>query len=310
MPADSSTSSPDQGGFLPKHYRTVLFYGEEAFARIAAARITVIGLGGVGGHAALALARSGIGELHLVDFDRITASSLNRSAFAGPMDVGRLKTAVLAEYLAKYCPETVVTITEAFCNQDTLAQVVPSAPPARPDLVIDAIDALNPKVGLLVWCHEHDIPVLTSLGAAGKRDIGLVRTGDISESRVCPLARQVRLRLKRRGVASGIPAIWSIEPALAHRPQVAKEIGPGAEPGSGRGAGNRTHAESGDVASGINRGRERHTLASQMTLPGVFGYGLAAMALDLVATAGDPPTEGKNPAGGAAPPEAPPCSSS
>lgn len=301
MPADSSTSSPDRGGYLPRHYRTVLFYGEEAFARIGKARVVVIGLGGVGGHAAIALARSGIGTLHLVDFDRITDSSLNRSAFAGPLDVGRLKTEVLAEYLAQFCPETRVTVADLFCSQDTLPQVVPPASPGRPDLVIDAIDALNPKVGLLVWCHEHDIPVLTSLGAAGKRDIGQVRTGDISESRVCPLARQVRLRLKRRGIASGIPAIWSIEPALAHRPQVAKEIGPGAEPGSGSGTGSGTgsgsHAESGDVASGINRGRERHTLASQMTLPGVFGYGLAAMALDLIGAGSSPLFGGEAPAG-------------
>jgi len=102
------------------------------------------------------------------------------------------------------------------------------------------------------------------MGAAGKSDVGQVRTGDLSESTICPLARKVRIRLKRRGIATGIFAIWSIEKAQAHRPGVAKEIGEETDPAA------------------PEWGRERHTLASQMTLPGVFGYGLAAMGLDMI----------------------------
>ena len=261
MPADSSTSRTDGAEISPRHHRTVLFYGEEQFRRIRAASVTVVGLGGVGGHAAVNLARSGIGSLHLVDFDKVTDSSLNRSPFAEPGDIGRLKTEALKDYLARVCPDTSVKVTEAFCGDDTLADLVPTG--STPDLVIDAIDSLNPKVALLVWCVEHDVPVLTSMGAAGKRDVGLVRTGDLSESTICPLARKVRTRLKKRGIANGITAIWSIEKAQAHRPGAPKEVGQ--EP---------THALDGT--------RERHTLASQMTLPGVFGYGLAAMALDKI----------------------------
>ncbi|MEN8008624.1 MAG: tRNA threonylcarbamoyladenosine dehydratase [Candidatus Krumholzibacteriota bacterium] len=268
MPADSSTSPLDPEAIPPRHHRTVLFYGEERFGRIQEARVTVIGLGGVGGHAAVNLARSGIGALHLVDFDTVTDSSLNRSPFAEPADVGRLKTDALHDYLARVCPDTRVTVTEAFCGDDTLPELVP--PNAAPDLVIDAIDSLNPKVALLEWCRRHGIPVITSMGAAGKRDVGQVRTGDLGDSTICRLASKVRSRLKKRGVMAGIPAVWSIEKGAAHRPGAPKEVGVETD---------------GDTPAAT---RERHTLASQMTLPGVFGYGLAAMALDLLSRKENP----------------------
>lgn len=266
MPADSSTSRPDPADFPPRHYRTVLFFGEEGFRRIRHAAVTVVGLGGVGGHAAVSLARSGVGSLHLVDFDTVSESSLNRSPFAEPADVGRPKTDALRDYLARTCPDTEIRVTEAFCGDDTLPVIAPPEPDDRPHVVIDAIDSLNPKVGLLAWCVGHGIPVLTSLGAAGKLDIGRVRTGDLADSTICPLARKVRQRLKRRGVDRGIRAIWSIEKGAAHRPGAPKETGevPEVNPKS----------------PSYLTTRVRHTLASQMTLPGVFGYGLAAMALD------------------------------
>jgi tRNA A37 threonylcarbamoyladenosine dehydratase len=267
MPADSSTSrpeGPDSGAdFPPRHHRTVLFYGEEAFALIRKAAVTVIGLGGVGGHAAVNLARSGIGALHLVDFDTVTPSSLNRSPFAEPADIGRLKTDALRDYLVRVCPDTLVSVTEAFCGDDTLPELVP--PDGPPDVVLDAIDSLNPKVSLLAWCCDHGIPVITSMGAAGKGDVGQVRTGDLATSTICPLARKVRTRLKKRGITAGIPAVWSIEKAAAHRPGAPKEVGQAA-----------------GAEAGPEGGRERHTLASQMSLPGVFGYGLASLALDII----------------------------
>jgi tRNA A37 threonylcarbamoyladenosine dehydratase len=262
MPSDSSTSRPDPSAYAPRHHRTVLFYGEEGFAKIRAATVTIIGLGGVGAHAAVNLARSGIGGLHLIDFDTISSSSLNRSPFAEPQDIGRQKGEVLREFLIRSCPDTAVKATEAFCGDETLPTILPPSDP--PDLAIDAIDSLNTKVGLLAWCHDNGIPVITSMGAAGKWDLGMLRTGDISESTICPLARKVRSRLKRRGITEGIPAIWSIEKAEAHRPDAPKEVDEADPPEKRLGT------------------RERNTLASQMTLPGVFGYGLAAMALEII----------------------------
>jgi tRNA A37 threonylcarbamoyladenosine dehydratase len=268
MPNDSSACPPD-GGHDPRHHRTVLFYGDEGFARIRTAAVTIVGLGGVGGHAAVNLARSGLGRLTVVDFDDVSPSSLNRSPFAGPQDVGRNKAAVLAEHLARVCPDVAVTALPAFCSPETLPDIAPLDGPDRPDLVIDAIDSLNTKVGLLVWCWNGGLPVLASLGAAGKRDVGAVRTGDLFDSTICPLARKVRGRLHRQGVTGPIPAVWSVEPAAAHHPEAPREA---PEVFTARGG----------------SGRVRNTLSSQMTLPGVFGYGLAAMALDLLAEGSAP----------------------
>lgn len=246
MPVNSSGSPSERApeGAESRHHRTILFYGAAAFARIRAARVTVIGLGGVGGHAAVSLARSGVGALHLVDFDTVTASSLNRSPFAWPADVGRAKTEVLAAQLAAVCPETTVTIATCRCAPANLEEIVPAAPPGRPDLVLDAIDSVPDKVALLAWCRGGGIPVLASMGAANKRDISAVRTGRLEETSVCPLARQVRLGLREQGVPLDIPCVWSLEksPSTRQRP-----------------------------------------LPSQMSLPGVFGYGLASLALDLIA---------------------------
>ncbi|HPF70351.1 MAG TPA: tRNA threonylcarbamoyladenosine dehydratase [Candidatus Krumholzibacteria bacterium] len=264
MPAGSSASTPDGGGHAPRHYRTVLFYGEDGFARIRAGHVTVFGLGGVGGHAALNLARSGIGRLTIVDFDTVSESSLNRSAFAGPADVGRPKTEVLAEHLARVCPDVEVRPVAAFCADESLPDLLPLEGPDRPDLVIDAIDSLNPKVGLLVWCREHGLPVIASMGAAGKGDVAAVCTGDLFLSTGCALARHVRARLRRRGVRDGIPAVWSVEVGDEVRHGAAKEIGD-------------------EAPAPQERGRVRNTLASQMSIPGVFGYALASLALDHLA---------------------------
>ncbi len=257
-------------GIPARFHRTALFYGEDGFRHIRAASVTIVGLGGVGGHAAANLARTGVGSLHLIDFDLINESSLNRSPYAEPADVGQQKTRVLAQYLQRICPATSIRATESFCREDTIAQLLPAAGDDRPDVVLDAIDSLNPKVGLLAWCHDHGLKVFSSMGAAGKMDAGQVRTGDISETRVCPLAKFVRSRLKRRGVQEGISCIWSLEQGDADRP--------GAYP------------ESREETSSLDdrNTRKRHTLASQMTMPGVFGYGLASMILDYIVAKGEP----------------------
>ena len=237
---ENSSDSPIE----QRHNRTILFYGDEAFARIRAASVTIIGLGGVGGHAAVNLARSGVGSLHLVDFDVVTASSLNRSPYAGPGDVGHLKTEVLAATLAALCPDTSTTFASTRCRQENLADLVPAASPSHPDLVLDAIDSVPDKVALLAWCRRNELPVIASMGAANKRDGSLVRTGPLAETRVCRLAKQVRMGLRELDIPLDIPCIWSLEKS---------------EPAMSR------------------------PLPSQMSLPGVFGYGLASLALDHIA---------------------------
>lgn len=231
------------------------FYGEEGFARIRESSILVAGLGGVGSHCALALARSGAGRLYLVDFDQITASSLNRNPLAGPGNVGEGKSRFLASSLGDLCPDTECVPMEIFLHMDHLAE---TPLPHDAGIVIDAIDSLNPKTHLLEYCHGRGIPVFSSMGAAGRRDVSSIRTGDISDTGGCPLAKMVRKYLRRRGISRGITCVWSVETP-------AKPLPPDDEP--------RLEA----------RGRVRNSLPSLITLPGVFGYALAQLALDSIA---------------------------
>ena len=250
----SSSGCPD------RFTRTVDLYGDAGFASIRAARVVVCGLGGVGAHAALALARSGIGRLTLIDFDPVTASSLNRSPCATLADVGRPKVATIGEFLRRTCPDTAVDEVEAFFHADTADALL--TPP--PSCVVDAIDALNPKVELLATCVARGIPVVGSMGAAGRTDVSFVRAGDLWESRRCPLAGRVRKYLRRRGVTAPVPCVWSEE-------EPADALAPDADDPR------------------YERGRIRNRLPSGIAMPGIFGYALASLVLDLVAgrTAGD-----------------------
>ncbi len=232
--------------------RVVEFLGREPFLAVRRADVAVIGLGGVGCHAAVALARSGIGNIRLVDFDYLTETSLNRNPIAGPRDCGGYKVDIVADQLRSTCPDThVKTVTEFFHsdNADSILKPVP-------DAVVDAIDSLNPKAALLEYCIEQRIPVFSSMGASGRRDPSLVRTGDISRTRCCPLAKQLRKYLRRRGITHGISCVYSTEPAGDH------SLPPDMD----------------DLT--LHRGRIRNRIPSLIIMPGIFGYTLAGMVLD------------------------------
>lgn len=237
--------------FPERFTRTVDLYGEAAFARLRAGGAVVCGLGGVGAHAALALARSGIGRLTLVDFDLLTVSSLNRHPVATPEDVGRPKAEMLAEHLSRACPDTRTTAVRAFVHEETLDELLPEPP----DLVVDAIDSLNPKLALLGRCLADGRPVVSAMGAAGRRDVSALRRGDLWESRGCPLASRVRKFLRRRELVLPLPCIWSEEPAAPALPPDLDD---------------RT----------LDRGRVRNRLPSALAVPGAAGYALASLAID------------------------------
>ncbi len=250
---------PDR--FPPRFTRTVDLYGAEGFTRIRHGGCVVVGLGGVGAHAVLALARSGVGRLKILDFDRVTTSSLNRHPVAGPADVGRLKTEILAAWIARHCPDTVVECVAACVDPDNVTEMIPDTERELFPVLIDCIDSVLSKVALLAHGVDFGWTVLSSLGAAGKRDGGSVRSGDLFESRVCPLARKVRRGLRRRGVGPGqIEAVWATE-----LPVPAVAVAPGEEL--------------------PDEPRVRRRQPSNIMLPGMFGFALAAAAI--AALAGD-----------------------
>ena len=247
--------------FPPRFSRTVDLYGPAGFERLRRGGALVVGLGGVAAHCVVALARSGIGRLKLIDDDRVSLSSLNRHPVAGPADVGRLKTEILAAWVMRVCPDTSVEGVAARVEADNLAELVPANERELFPVLVDCIDSVPAKVALLAYGVEHGWRVLSSLGAAGRRDPGGVGCGDVFDSTVCPLARKVRQGLRERGVAPGqILAVWSVE---APRPPIAvpPAEAPAEEPGV------------------------RRRQPSNLMLPGMFGFALAAAAVDRLAGA-------------------------
>jgi tRNA A37 threonylcarbamoyladenosine dehydratase len=246
MPEHSSASPDAPGRFA----RTIDFVGAAGFARLQGATVAVAGLGGVGSHAACLLARSGVGALRLIDFDRVTWSSLNRSAVALPEDVGRPKAEVVAAHLRRICPEVRLEVHQAFLHHDTASELL-----AAPlDFLIDAIDAEGPKVAVLAYCVDHDLPVVSCMGAAARADAALVRVADLADTTTCPLARNVRGKLKKLGITGGVTVVYSLE-----RPRPSLPPEPGEE--------------------GIRRGRVRQRLPSLGTVPGVAGYAAAGVVI-------------------------------
>lgn len=192
-------------------------YGDGAVERLMAAKVVVFGLGGVGSFAAEALARSAIGNLLLVDFDNVCVTNTNRQLQALKGNIGRPKAEVLGERLAAINPQADVRTVVQFYKAQTSAELL--APPwgGSFDFVVDCVDNMTAKAHLLATCHREGIPIVASMGAAGRRDPTQIRVGDIATTRVCPMAKDVRRILRRKhGFPQkgpfGIPAVYSEEP--------------------------------------------------------------------------------------------------
>jgi tRNA A37 threonylcarbamoyladenosine dehydratase len=191
----------------PLFQRTHILVGDEGLARLQGANILLAGLGGVGSFAAEALARAGIGRLTLIDLDVVAASNLNRQLPALRSTIGRKKVDVITERVLDINPACVVTPRAEFIRAEDMEELL--APGF--DFVIDAIDSLNCKAALVETAFKREIPVASSMGAGGKLDPTSIVVGDLMDSEVCPLARNMRKYLRRRGIERGVTAVWSTE---------------------------------------------------------------------------------------------------
>ena len=178
--------------------------GDAGMQRLFDAHVMVIGLGGVGSFAVESLARSGIGRLTLVDFDRVCVTNTNRQLQALQGNVGRQKAALLADRVRLINPQSVVEGVAQFYSARSADDLLSR----RPDYVVDAIDNVTAKCHLLSTCKSRGIPVVTCLGAAGRWDPTSVRVVDLADTTVDPLADAVRRTLRRK---YGFPA-WNTGP--------------------------------------------------------------------------------------------------
>ncbi|EDQ85931.1 uncharacterized protein MONBRDRAFT_28661 [Monosiga brevicollis MX1] len=174
--------------------RNKLYFGEAGQTALSEAFIVVVGLGGVGSHAAHMLARAGVGRLRLVDFDNLTLSSLNRHAVGTRDDVGRPKVQVCADHFHDVMPGCQIEALDLMFTSD----VAERALGGRPTYVIDAIDDINTKTDLILACFERGLPVISALGAGAKADPSRVVFGDITDPVNDPMAAKLRYFLRQR----------------------------------------------------------------------------------------------------------------
>lgn len=245
---------------LDSFTRSRQLLGEVAFERLRSAHVVLVGYGAVGSFAAEALARSGLGYLRLIDADSYEASNINRQLGANRTTIGRPKVEVGRARLESFGPIAIETRVSFADANNYAVLLAPFADGRSVDLVIDAIDSLDAKAGLIAYCLSHDLKIISSMGAARKRRPELICVSDIWRTEQCPLARALRKRLRKMGVSGRVDCVYSREQALSGTPP--KSLG-----------------EPSDLRS------LRPSLGSLITVTGSFGLRLAALALDTLVQA-------------------------
>jgi len=181
--------------------------GRTALAKLHTSSVAVFGIGGVGSYAVEALVRSGIGKVILVDPDKICPTNINRQIHALEKTVGEIKVEVMADRCLEINPQVEIITYHCAYQSENSEQLL--APPY--DYVLDCIDNITDKLHLLQMCHQHGIAVISSMGAANKRDPTKIEVADIAATKKCRLARTIRKELRKRGIEQGITTVYSTE---------------------------------------------------------------------------------------------------
>lgn len=190
--------------------RTAIQLGSQALERLSNARVAVFGIGGVGGYAVEALARSGIGALDLFDDDRIAVSNINRQIIATHDTVGEYKVDAAKQRILSINPNAIVHTHKLFY----LPQTAPNVDLSVYDYIIDAIDTVAGKIALVEAAHAVSVPIVSCMGAGNKLDAAAFQVADISKTTVCPLARIMRKELGKRNIRH-LKVVYSTEPPLS-----------------------------------------------------------------------------------------------
>ncbi len=226
--------------------RTQILLGKEKITKLKNKKITIIGIGAVGGFALEALVRSGASNIRIIDFDTIGESNINRQILATHKTIGIKKVDIAKKRALEINPNCKIETLDILVNNSTIEKALDN----NPDYVIDAIDSLNSKVTLIEECVKRKIKILSSMGAALKTDPTKIQVADISKTYNCTLAKMVRKRLHRRNIQSGVQCVFSSEKIF----------------------------QKSFLNDGIYNSKEeqsRNTLGSLTTIPAIFGLILA-----------------------------------
>ena len=188
--------------------RTRLLIGDNNIDRLSGSCVAVIGLGGVGGFAAEMVARAGVGRMIILDSDLVNESNKNRQLLALDSNIGVPKSEVMRERLLGINPELDPITIDAYLTEENVEDLLSQY---KIDFLIDAIDTLSPKIALINYCVQKNIPLVSSMGAGAKYDATKVRLKDISKSFNCPLAYILRKKLRKYGISKGFKVVFSEE---------------------------------------------------------------------------------------------------
>lgn len=181
---------------LNQFSRTELLFGKDAMKKLADSRVAVFGIGGVGGYTVEALVRSGIGEIDIIDNDKVCFSNINRQIYATVKTVGKYKVDVAEERILDINPNIKVNKYKIFYTPETSKQFDFS----KYDYIVDAIDTVTGKIELVMNANKTTTPIISSMGAGNKVNPTDFMVSDIYKTSVCPLARVMRNELKKRGI--------------------------------------------------------------------------------------------------------------
>ena len=190
-------------------HRITLLLGNDAVNKLQNSTVMVVGCGAVGSFAIESLARSGVGHLILIDFDKVEESNINRQLFALDSSIGKTKVDVAKARIHDINPDIIVDTFDLFFDDKTQFNM-------KPDFVIDAIDSVPSKIALYKWCLKNEVPFVSSMGAARKTDISKIKIEKISKTTVCPLASKIRHIVKQERLKD-FPVVYSTEPATPQK---------------------------------------------------------------------------------------------
>jgi len=207
---------------LHQFSRTELAIGPEGTDVMKNSTVAVLGVGGVGSIAVEALARSGIGRIIMIDKDVVDITNINRQIPALTTTIGQAKTDLMQERVKLINPECDAISLKMFYTEETYEQLFAY----DLDYVIDASDTISYKIHLIMQCLERKIPIISSMGAANKMDPTQFRVADISQTRMDPIARVIRQKLRKAGIRKGVKVVYSEEPPIIPRVDVTQRIVP------------------------------------------------------------------------------------
>lgn len=187
--------------------RAELLFRPEGLEKLTNANVMVVGLGGVGSFAAEFLARAGVGKMTIVDGDVVDITNVNRQLPALHSTVGRPKVEIVGDRLMDINPELQLTRLEEFLSPERAFELISK----DYNYVLDCIDSLTPKLNLIIAAKRKKVKIISNMGAGGKFLSEKVKVRDISKTDYCPLAKQVRRRLKKEGISGGVKVVYSDE---------------------------------------------------------------------------------------------------